>query len=81
VNGTPTEGKGADASMVGTTKRSDGASQITYNGHPLYLFVKDDKPGDTNGEGVNAFGANWYAVSPAGTLVSSSSSGGGGYGY
>jgi predicted lipoprotein with Yx(FWY)xxD motif len=66
--------------MVGTTKRSDGTSQITYNGHPLYLFEGDHKPGDTNGEGVNAFGANWYAVSPAGNLVSGSSSGGG-YGY
>jgi len=80
VSGTPTEGTGADASMVGTTKRSDGTSQITYNGHPLYLFEGDHKPGDTKGEGVNAFGANWYAVSPAGNLVSGSNSGGG-YGY
>jgi predicted lipoprotein with Yx(FWY)xxD motif len=80
AKGTPTEGTGADASMVGTTKRSDGTSQITYNGHPLYLFSGDHNPGDTKGEGVNAFGANWYAVSPAGNLVSSSSSGGG-YGY
>ena len=84
VSGTPTEGTGADASMVGTTKRSDGTSQITYNGHPLYLFEGDHKPGDTKGEGVNAFGGSWFALSPAGTQISAppaKSGGGGGYGY
>jgi predicted lipoprotein with Yx(FWY)xxD motif len=52
----PTVGKGASASMVGTTKRSDGKTQVTYNGHPLYTFAGDNSPGDTSGQGVNAFG-------------------------
>ncbi|HEX6715002.1 MAG TPA: hypothetical protein VF066_16550 [Thermoleophilaceae bacterium] len=76
----PTVGKGASASMVGTTKRSDGKTQVTYNGHPLYTFAADSGPGDTSGQGVNAFGALWYALSPAGqqvTASASSNSGGG----
>ena len=84
ANGKPTLGSGADASLVGTTVRSDGKSQVTYNGHPLYTFVKDTKPGDTNGQGLNAFGGLWYAVSPTGSQVTGSSGnsgGGGGYGY
>jgi hypothetical protein len=44
---------------------------VTYNGHPLYLFVKDHKPGDVNGQGVTAFGAAWFAVSAAGNQISS----------
>jgi predicted lipoprotein with Yx(FWY)xxD motif len=82
ANGTPLVGSGANASLVGTTTRSDGKPQITYNGHPLYLFVKDRKPGDTNGQGLTAFGGSWYAVSPAGNQVTGqSSSPPGGYGY
>jgi predicted lipoprotein with Yx(FWY)xxD motif len=78
----PTVGSGAKASLVGTTKRSDGASQVTYDGHPLYLFTGDQKAGQTSGQGVKAFGAAWFAVSPAGSQVSGASStsgGGGGY--
>jgi predicted lipoprotein with Yx(FWY)xxD motif len=78
ANGKPTLGSGASESLVGSTTRSDGTSQVTYNGHPLYLFTGDAKAGDTNGEGVNAFGGLWYAVSPAGNQVSGSSSGSGG---
>jgi predicted lipoprotein with Yx(FWY)xxD motif len=64
----PTVGGGA-ASIVATSARSDGKPQITYNGHPLYLFSGDQKPGDTNGEGVNAFGGLWYALSSAGNQI------------
>jgi predicted lipoprotein with Yx(FWY)xxD motif len=97
ANGKPTAGSGANASLLGTTARSDGSPQVTYNGHPVYLFVMDKKPGDTNGQGVTAFGASWFALSPAGNQASgspskstggtstssggTSSSGGGGYGY
>ena len=70
ASGKPTVGSGAHASMVGTTARSDGARQVTYNGHPVYLFSDDQRPGDTNGEGLTAFGGRWYAVSPAGNQVS-----------
>jgi Secreted repeat of unknown function len=73
---------GARASLIGTTKRADGRLQVTYNHHPLYMFAKDTKAGQTNGEGVNAFGGVWNVVSPAGGKITkpSSSSGGGGYG-
>jgi predicted lipoprotein with Yx(FWY)xxD motif len=71
AGGTTTVGGGAKASLVGTTKRSDGTSQVTYNRHPLYTFIKDTKAGQTNGEGLTAFGAGWFAVSAAGKQVSS----------
>jgi len=68
--------------MVGTTARTDGKPQITYNGHPLYLFKGDRQPGDTNGEGLTAFGGGWFALTPAGTRVAGQApSSGGGYGY
>jgi predicted lipoprotein with Yx(FWY)xxD motif len=76
----PTVGKGASASMTATTKRSDGKTQVTYNGHPLYTFTGDSGPGDTSGQGVSAFGGLWYALSPAGRQVTASApnnSGGG----
>jgi predicted lipoprotein with Yx(FWY)xxD motif len=82
VQGSPLVGSGATPSDVGRTVRADGFSQLTYNGHPLYTFVNDKKPGDTNGEGISAFGASWFAVSPAGAKVAprSQPQGGGGYG-
>jgi predicted lipoprotein with Yx(FWY)xxD motif len=69
ATGKPTVGGGAAASSVTTSARSDGKAQVTYNGHPLYLFSGDQKPGDTNGEGVNAFGGLWYALSSAGNQI------------
>jgi predicted lipoprotein with Yx(FWY)xxD motif len=85
VQAKPTVGSGVNTSLVGTTARPEGTTQVTYNGHPLYTFVKDGKPGETNGQGVSAFGANWFAVSAAGTRVSgastSSSGSPGGLGY
>jgi predicted lipoprotein with Yx(FWY)xxD motif len=80
AKGAPTTGSGAVASLVGTSKRSDGASQVTYNGHPVYLYTGDQKAGDTTGQGIVAFGATWYVVSPSGTQVTASSSNGGGSG-
>ena len=69
VTAKPTVGGGATASIVATSARSDGKPQVTYNGHPLYLFAGDQKPGDTNGQGVNAFGGLWYALSSAGNQI------------
>jgi predicted lipoprotein with Yx(FWY)xxD motif len=69
THGKPRVIGGARASLVGTTRRSDGRLQVTYNHHPLYTFVKDKRAGQTKGEGVNAFGAAWDAVSPAGARV------------
>jgi len=69
TSGNPRAGADTRASLLGTTRRADGRRQVTYNHHPLYTFVKDKREGQTNGEGLNAFGANWYAVSPAGARV------------
>ncbi len=67
---------GADASMLGTTSRSDGSTQVTYNGHPLYTYSGDMAAGQANGEGFNEL---WYAVTTQGTPAMAKT-GGGGYG-
>jgi len=74
VTGRPTVGSAAKASLISTTTRSDGKPQVTYNGHPLYTFSGDEEAGDTNGEGVNAFGGIWYVVSPSGNQIATSTS-------
>jgi predicted lipoprotein with Yx(FWY)xxD motif len=82
ASGKPNADSGVTASMLGTTKRSDGTTQVTYNGHPLYLFEADQKPGDATGENVDAFGAEWYVLSSAGHKVVGKATGsGGGYAY
>jgi predicted lipoprotein with Yx(FWY)xxD motif len=67
--GKATAGSGVKLALIGTTKRSNGSLQLTYNKHPLYTFVLDKKAGQTNGEDQLAFGARWYAVSGKGTAV------------
>ena len=79
VSGRPTVGSGLKASKLGTTKRSDGKPQVTYNGHPLYRFEGDKKAGQANGEGLTAFGVRWYVVSPAGSQITARATGTGGY--
>jgi predicted lipoprotein with Yx(FWY)xxD motif len=79
ASGKPRAAAGAKSSLIGTTKRADGQMQVTYNNHLLYALVKDTKKGQTKGEGVNAFGAEWYAVSPGGAKVDNDSSSGGSY--
>jgi predicted lipoprotein with Yx(FWY)xxD motif len=68
-HGTPTAGAGVNASLLGTTRRSNGTLQVTYNKHPLYSYTLDKQEGQTNGEGSLAFGAKWYAVSAKGTAI------------
>jgi predicted lipoprotein with Yx(FWY)xxD motif len=65
-SGTPKAGSGVKASLVGTIKRGDGTTQVTYNHHPLYYYAGDSGAGQQNGQGLNAFGAKWYVVTPAG---------------
>ena len=69
TTGAPKAAGSAPAPLLGTTGRSDGTTQVTYNGHPLYYFVSDTKPGDTNGEGSTAFGAGWDVLSPTGAKI------------
>ena len=75
ASGKATVAGGASASKLGTTARSDGKPQVTYNGHPLYRFKGDSKPGDTTGQGLTAFGGMWFALSASGNQVSAQSSG------
>lgn len=79
--GKPLAGPGVKSSLLGTTRRADGRRQVTYNHHPLYTFTKDVRKGDTNGEGLSAFGANWYALSAAGAKVANAGAGMSGNGY
>src|SRR4051812_37030148 len=66
TTGTPQAMGAAQASLIGAVRRADGAMQVTYHGHPLYLYVGDSKAGDVRGQGLNQFGAVWDAVGPAG---------------
>jgi predicted lipoprotein with Yx(FWY)xxD motif len=69
TSGPPQAGTGATASLLGTTTRTDGKTEVTYAGHPLYYFVQDKAAGDTTGQGVNGFGGLWWVVSPSGAAV------------
>jgi predicted lipoprotein with Yx(FWY)xxD motif len=70
TKGRPKAAGGARGSMLGTTRRSDGTTEVTYNKHPLYAFVGDrNKPGSTKGEGSRAFGAEWYVVGADGRKI------------
>lgn len=66
VEGEPVAGPGVDPALLGTAAREDGSKQVTYNGWPLYTFVRDEAPGDMNGQGV---GDLLYVVSPSGEPV------------
>jgi predicted lipoprotein with Yx(FWY)xxD motif len=69
TRGRPSAIGGARASLLGTSRRSDGRMQVTYAGHPLYYFVQDTRPGQIKGEGLTGFGGRWDPVSAAGTAV------------
>jgi predicted lipoprotein with Yx(FWY)xxD motif len=87
VKGPATAGSGVTGTL-GTITRSDGTTQVTYDGHPLYTYVGDTAPGQNKGNGQNLSGGLWYEETPSGSTPAtgasasaSSSSGGGGYGY
>jgi predicted lipoprotein with Yx(FWY)xxD motif len=67
ASGSPKPGNGVAASKLGTTTRSDGSTQVTYAGRPLYTYTADASPGDTTGNGINEFGAVWHAVGADGS--------------
>jgi len=73
VKGKPTAGPGTKASLLGTIKRSDGTSQVTYNKHPLYAYSGQ---GLASGVGLKSAGGTWYLVSAAGKAITSTEVGG-----
>jgi predicted lipoprotein with Yx(FWY)xxD motif len=69
VKSKPIAGRGTRASLIGTTRRSDGRLQATYGGHPVYFYVGDDEPGEVLCQAVNEFGGFWYVLRPNGKAV------------
>jgi predicted lipoprotein with Yx(FWY)xxD motif len=67
--GNPKAAAGVDPAKLTTSKRSDGKQQVVYAGQPLYYYVPDTKAGDTTGQNLDQFGAEWYVLSPAGQKV------------
>jgi predicted lipoprotein with Yx(FWY)xxD motif len=72
VVGKPKAAGAVTASDLSTITRADGTTQVTYKGHPLYLFTKDKDDGDTYGQGIKAFGAEWYVLAPSGKKIDNS---------
>jgi predicted lipoprotein with Yx(FWY)xxD motif len=66
---TPLAGAGVDSTLLGTTHRTDGTTQLTYNKWPLYLWVNDSQPGQATGQGINNLGGLWYVLSPQGKEI------------
>jgi predicted lipoprotein with Yx(FWY)xxD motif len=62
----------ANSADLGTITRSDGTTQVTYKGHPLYFFARDKDSGDAYGQGVKGFGSDWYVLAPSGSKVDNS---------
>jgi predicted lipoprotein with Yx(FWY)xxD motif len=69
THGKPVAGPGVQAALLGTTRRKDGTTQVTYAGHPLYRFTGDTKPFQITCQNVSQFGAKWLVVTPRGTPV------------
>jgi predicted lipoprotein with Yx(FWY)xxD motif len=69
TSGSPTVSGAASSANLGTITRSDGTTQVTYKGHPLYYFANDKDSGDAYGQGVKGFGADWYVLAPSGNKV------------
>jgi predicted lipoprotein with Yx(FWY)xxD motif len=66
---TPVAGSGVKTSLLGTTQRTDGTTQVTYNKWPLYLWVGDSEPGQATGQGLNNLGGLWYVLAPDGSTI------------
>ncbi len=64
AGGKPHAGSGVSQSKLGTLKRPDGGTQVTYKGVPLYRFVDDEKAGNVDGQGVKDLGGTWFAAVP-----------------
>ncbi|HWC86419.1 MAG TPA: hypothetical protein VG388_07765 [Solirubrobacteraceae bacterium] len=69
VSGTPGAGTGVTASLLGTSRRGDGTTEVTYAGHPLYYYAGDGAPGQTTGQDISQFGAKWYVLTAGGMEI------------
>jgi predicted lipoprotein with Yx(FWY)xxD motif len=69
ATGKPQARSGALAAKIGTITGTNGKAQVTYDGHPLYYYVGDTKPGQTSGQALNQFGAEWYVLAPSGNKI------------
>jgi predicted lipoprotein with Yx(FWY)xxD motif len=69
TSGRPSAGPGVRASLLSSIRIRGGKTQVTYAGHPLYLYTGDSRPGETSYVGENAFGGRWYALSASGGVV------------
>ncbi len=69
AHGTLTASGSAVKADLGTITGSNGAKQVTYDGHPLYYFSGDTGPGMTKGQGLSSFGAKWWLVGPSGSAL------------
>jgi predicted lipoprotein with Yx(FWY)xxD motif len=69
TSATPQAGGGVTAAKLATTARAGGERQVTYKGHPLYTYAGDSRPGTTNGQGLDQFGAAWYVLNAAGAKI------------
>jgi predicted lipoprotein with Yx(FWY)xxD motif len=81
-NWPPVKGPATASGVKGTFKRSDGSTQATFDGHPLYTFVGDTAPGQAKGNGLNAAGGLWHEITTSGTAAPASTTspvGSGGY--
>jgi predicted lipoprotein with Yx(FWY)xxD motif len=67
--GVPVAGKGAQANLLGRTRRRDGSTQVTYRGHPLYYYIGDRLPGQVLCQNVEEFGGRWYVLTRRGSAV------------
>ena len=72
ATGQPQAGSGVSQALLGTITRPDGTMQLTYNGHPLYYFTADTAGRTARGQGVKAFGAEWYVVGAGGSKIDTS---------
>ncbi len=69
VRGSVRPGPGTTRRLLGTMRRSDGKTQVTYDGRPLYYYVSDREAGQILCQNVREFGGLWLVVRPNGTLV------------
>jgi predicted lipoprotein with Yx(FWY)xxD motif len=69
TGGRPIAGPGVRKSLLSSIRLPSGAKQVTYAGHPLYLYAGDSGPGETSYVGENQFGGRWYALRASGALV------------